>query len=906
MSEEQPSHAITTQEAHGREKKMPIGDTPSISQYKEFKAQYPDAILFYQMGDFYEMFFDDAHVVSEALNIRCVHRGKSAGRDIPMCGVPIHSSESYLMSLVKKGFKVAIIQQKEGGDDSQKRGKLFEREFVRLVTPGTLTEESLLDAKTHNYLMSWALVGKTLGCVWIDVSTGHFQAHSWEAEASQQQNVYAKAMALCVGLDPREIILSRPMAEDDDCYDALRDWWKRVTVIEDYVSSSENAKRELVALWGESFARSLHLYDRASLMAAAVTVRYIKRTQRGALPVIQELRQFSLRHSMVIDPTTLRSLEIVSSMHGERKNTLMATLDRTVSAAGGRLMTRRLTTPSLCLDTIRERLAHVGYFYTHEAVRHRMISCLKRVHDIERALARLAVQRGSPRDLGALRDTLACAAQMAMVMRKIKEETPSPDVPDGLCAFETPLAELGALHATLQAALSHDLPLHAHGGGFISTAYDTVLQNTLRELAEHKRHITRLQDDYRSKTHIDSLRIVYVEKENSYIIEITRSQLQKLKATNTKHFMARRSTKHVARFTTEELEARQNARLTLDNAVRQEEMRIYHDLCALAQRHSHALHRLADALAHLDVVSSHASYAWDYDWHAPSVDDSDDLSIVGGRHPVLEPQEGTEFVANDCLLTGENRLWLLTGPNMAGKSTFLRQNALIIILAQAGFYVPAKKAHIGLVETIFSRVGSGDNLAKGESTFMVEMKETEVILRLANKKSFVILDEIGRGTAVRDGLALAWSIIEHIHTVNQARGIFATHYHELAAVQENLTALSLRQMVVDKRGEKIFFRHLIRPGSASGSYGIYVAQLAGIPHAVCVRAQSVMAMLDDIDSKYHQGLKGMAPDVHMVAPEQPKAEIWTMLDALDPDKHTPRDALEILYKLKEAFNKEKG
>jgi len=801
----------------------PPADRPSpmIAQYQATKAAHPGTLLFFRMGDFYELFFEDAERAAPALDIALTKRGQHAGRDIPMCGVPVHAAESYLERLIKAGFKVAICEQVEDPADARKRGakSVVQREVVRIVTPGTLTEESLLDARRNNYLAALAKVGEAHAAAWVDITTGSFQT---------ELTTPGDLGPLLARLEPGEILVGRTLAETLD----LGAWRTRLTILEQPAFDSIAAGNRLERQYGVQTLEAFGRFERAEIAAAGAILDYLAQTQKGLLPRLDRPQRIEPKACLRIDPATRRNLELLSSLDGRRQGSLLATIDRTRTGAGARLLAERLAAPLATLAPIRARLAEVTGFVTDTTAREACLERLKGVTDIARALSRLVLGRGGPRDLRALAIGLA-AARTLQAGLQVREAA--------LAGLAARIGDTAALVETLDGLLEAAPPHLARDGGFIKAGAVAELDQ-LRALRDQgRRHIAALETRYRDETGIPSLKIRH-NNMLGYFIEVTATHSQKVPES----FQRRQGMVNASRFSTPEL-AELEARLsTAAEQALALELRLFEELRQAVLAAADAVSATARALAEIDVAASLAELAIEADWVAPGLTEGVDFAIRGGRHPVVEAalkSERQRFVANDCRLEAEERLWLLTGPNMAGKSTFLRQNALIVVLAQMGSYVPARHATIGLVDKLFSRVGAADDLARGQSTFMVEMVETATILNQAGERSFVILDEIGRGTATYDGLSLAWAVVEHLHEVNRCRGLFATHYHELTALAASLPSLGAFTVRVKEWQDDVVFLHEVIPGTADRSYGLHVARLAGLPLAVLDRAQAVLERL---------------------------------------------------------------
>ena len=801
--------------------------TPMMAQYLEIKRAHPDCLLFYRMGDFYELFFEDAALAAAALDITLTKRGQHKGEDIPMCGVPVHAADAYLSRLIRHGFKVAICEQMEDPAEAKKRGPkaLVKRAAVRVVTPGTLTEDELLEPRAHNYLAALADAGGELALAWLDVSTGDFLAQALAGTAGGLAAALAR-------LDPGELILSERLLERPDFFEVLGDWKAALSPLPSARFDSMNARARLEALYGVKALDAFGAFSRAELAAAGALVDYVELTQKGRLPRLAPLKRLSAGAVMEIDAATRRNLELTAALTGGRKSSLLGTIDRTVTGAGARMLAARLAAPLTDPAAIAARHDTVAFLIEEDALRAEVCARLKRCPDMERALSRLTLGRGGPRDLAGVRDAL----NEAGVIRGLLSAQGLTPPPEGIASAAAELGFHDTLVERLARALGPDLPVGARDGGFVAPGYAPELDElkTLRD--ESRRLIAGLQSQYAVKTGIQTLKIRH-NNVLGYFIEVTPTHAEKVPTGAGAPFIHRQTLASAVRFATVELsELEQKISSAADKALALE-LSIFQDLVGEVAARAEEIGRAARSLAELDVATALAELAVQGRWCRPQIDDSTAFEIAGGRHPVVEAALGAAhegaFVANDCNLGPDTRIWLVTGPNMAGKSTFLRQNALIAVLAQMGAYVPADAAHIGVVDRLFSRVGAADDLARGRSTFMVEMVETAAILNQAGPRALVILDEIGRGTATFDGLSIAWACVEHLHEVNRCRALFATHFHELTTLAGKLAALSCHTMRVKEWRGEVVFLHEVAPGTAEGSYGIPrrpIGRLAGRGH----------------------------------------------------------------------------
>jgi DNA mismatch repair protein MutS len=870
--------------------------TPMMAQYLGIKQANPGALLFYRMGDFYEMFFDDAVAAAAALDIALTKRGLHLGEEIPMCGVPVHAAEGYLLQLIRKGFRVAIAEQLEDPAEAKKRGakSVVKRDVVRLVTPGTLTEESLLEARRHNFLAAWAEVRDEAALAWVDISTGEFRVMPCPLTRLGPE---------LARLAPREVLVSE--AKEADLGEIVTDLRAAMTPLARASFDSQSAEKRLCDLYAVGSLDAFGTFSRAEISAMGGIVDYLDLTQRGKLPLLRRPVREEAGSLMQIDAATRRNLELTQALSGGREGSLLNTIDRTVTAGGGRLLERRISAPSRDLAQIHARHESVRFLLEQSRFSQDLRADLKRCPDMDRALSRLALDRGGPRDMAAIRNGL----EQALVL---SDRLATPEVPPLLRDAARALAGHDNLVALLGAALVAEPPLLARDGGFIAPGYDEELDQTRQLRDEGRGVIARMQAEYITQTGIPSLKI----KHNNvlgYFIECTSTHAEKMLAPPlSETFIHRQTTANQVRFTTVPLSELETRILNAGNHALEIEKRLYDTLKGAILAHSGPIGEAARGLAEIDLATAFADLAAGENWVEPTIDNSRAFEIEAGRHPVVEAalkRAGEPFIANDCALTGGDTpaIWLLTGPNMAGKSTFLRQNAIIALLAQAGSFVPAARAHIGLVSQLFSRVGAADDLARGRSTFMVEMVETAAILNQADDRALVILDEIGRGTATYDGLSIAWAVLEHLHATNRCRALFATHYHEMTALSAKLPGVENATVTVKEWDGEVIFLHEVRKGAADRSYGVQVARLAGLPDSVVARARVVLDALEKGEREGGVKKQTIIDDlplfsVAVAAPTPPATKgpspVEERLKALHPDEMTPKDAIAALYELR--------
>ena len=909
-----------------KKKKSADAVTPMMSQYLSIKDEHPDGLLFYRMGDFYELFFDDAVSAAAALDIALTKRGKHLGSDIPMCGVPVHSHESYLHRLIQQGFKVAVCEQTEDPAEARKRGAkaVVRREVLRVVTPGTLSEDTLLDARRNNYLAAVAGAGGGLGLAWIDMSTGVFLTQGLEA---------GDLGAALARVAPGELLVPDGLLQAEDLYETFADWKGSLSPLPSSRFDSANGNKRLQAFYGVKTLDAFGDFTRPELAAAGALMDYLELTQKGRRPRLTAPRQLARGAVLEIDAATRRNLELTVTLTGSVKNSLLGVIDRTLTGAGARLLGAHLAAPLTDPAAIVRRLDMVQHFTLSGRLRDGLRDILRHCPDIERALSRLTLGRGGPRDLAAIRDGLDAAAGVrALFEGDGPGREASAGAPEGITGALADLGHHDEVIERLRRALAPDLPLYARDGGFIAPDYAPELDELRALRDESRRLIAGLQARYAGETGIQALKI----KHNNvlgFFIEVSAKNADKIPLDAESPFIHRQTMASAVRYSTVELSELEGRIAKAADQALAMELKMFEDLVGEVTGRADSIALAAYAQARLDVAQGLAALAGKARYTRPEIDDSTDFFIIGGRHPVVEAAlteaGGGAFIANDCRMVGggegtggrkgegeaedqgpDGSLWLLTGPNMAGKSTFLRQNALIAVLAQMGSFVPAEQAKIGAVDRLFSRVGAADDLARGRSTFMVEMVETAAILHQAGPRSLVILDEIGRGTATFDGLSIAWAVVEYLHEKNRCRALFATHYHELTALASRLDGLRCHTMRVKEWKDDVVFLHEVGPGAADRSYGIHVGALAGLPKSVVGRASEVLETLEQ--SEQSSAMTRLADDLplfHALA-DAPAAglrgpsPVEQALSEIDADALSPREALEMIYSLMEKLEKD--
>ncbi len=865
--------------------------TPMMVQYWRIKEDHPTALLFYRMGDFYELFFDDAVAAAGALDIALTTRGKHLGEDIPMCGVPVVSADSYLERLIHKGFRVAVCEQMEDPADAKKRGSsaIVRRDVIRIVTPGTLTEDTLLDARSANHLAALARASSDMAVAWIEMSTGTFAV---------EQTSMADLNALLERVAPAELVVPETLFGEPSLEAMLVAYRDRLVPEPDSRFDSRAGERRLRKVYAVASLDAFGAFDRAELAAMGGLIAYVELTQKGRIPRLGPPGRRTTGQSMLIDSASRRNLELMQTLDGTRRGSLLGIMDRTVTGAGARLLGQRLTAPLTDTKDIAERQDSLETLVDDRALRDGLRGILARTPDLERALARLALGRGGPRDLGAIRDGLAACADLSEKLERHPDHHPE------LACARQRLSAAPDVAGHLARLLVDSPPVATREGGFVRAGYSGELDESRTLRDDSRQHVARLQGAYQEATGVASLKVRH-NNLLGYYIEVARNQANKL---DPETFIHRQTMANAMRFSTVELgELEAGISRSAERAIALE-LDIFQAAAAEISAAAAEIAAAAGAVAVIDVTAALAELATEHHYTRPTVTADLDFAIELGRHPVVEvlaaPRDTHEFVANSCRLEGDGRLWLLTGPNMAGKSTFLRQNALIAVMAQMGSFVPAASARIGVVDRLFSRVGAADDLARGRSTFMVEMVETAAILNQASERSLVILDEIGRGTATFDGLSIAWAVLESLHEVNRCRALFATHYHELSALAGSLQALKPHAMRVKEWQKDIVFLYEVGAGAANRSYGIHVARLAGLPEAVIQRAEEVLGIIEAGDggsavARLVDDLPLFQAAARRTAYVAPASAFRQAVDAVMPDQLTPREALDLVYHLKD-------
>jgi DNA mismatch repair protein MutS len=874
------------------------GTTPVMAQYLAAKAGQPDAILFFRMGDFYELFFKDAEIASAALGITLTKRGKHQGEDIPMAGVPVHALDGYLARLIRQGFKAAICEQLEAPSEAKKRGSkaVVHRDIVRVVTPGTLTEDSLLDARGANRLAAVAVRKGRAAVAVVELSAGTVDAVACDV---------SDLGATLASFRPSEVLVPDRLFSDEAAKEALNGSGGVVQALPQALAEPVGARVRIERLYGVASLDGYGAFEEAEVSALGLIAAYLETTQAGKIPALAPPRRSGESGFLAIDPATRQSLEIDRTQRGERDGSLLAAIDRTVTSGGARALAERIARPLRDPVAINHGLDAVEFLLERRDLRRDLRDGLRASSDVARAASRLVLGRGGPRDLAAIRTGLSVAEGIAGLFPPDRDPLTGPPARISACLDRLMLSpDLGRLLVDLAEGLVSEPPHLTRDGGFVAPGYRPELEEA-RRLRDDSRRVVA---DLEARAVAES-GVAFKIKHNAvlgYFLETSAKAAEPLlRPTGDSPFIHRQTLASQVRFTTVEL-SELDAKISQAGhralAIENETFEVWR---AAVQRLAQPLQAVAEALAELDAHAALAEWAEEVGAVRPVVDDSLCFTVEAGRHPVVEAAvkaAGDPYTPNNCRLAGDgagaSRLSIVTGPNMAGKSTFLRQNALLVVLAQAGAFVPARAMRLGVVDRLFSRVGAGDDLARGRSTFMMEMVETAAILTQATPHSFVVLDEIGRGTATYDGLAIAWAVAEALHDTNRARTLFATHYHELAGLETRLAHVCNLSMKAREWNGDLVFLHEAAPGAADRSYGVQVARLAGVPGAVVSRARQVLDRLEG-----EKAAVGNLNDLPLFAVADPPAPapssvVDDALSAIEPDELSPREALEALYRLK--------
>lgn len=874
------------------------GVTPVMAQFLAAKAQAPDAILFFRMGDFYELFFRDAEIAAAALGITLTKRGKHQGEDIPMAGVPVHALDGYLARLIRQGFKAAICEQLEAPSEARKRGSkaVVHRDIVRVVTPGTLTEDSLLDARGANRLAAVAIRKGRAAVAVVELSAGSVDVVACSLE---------DLAATLASFRPSEVLVPDRLFSDEAAKAALDGSGGVVQALPQALAEPVGARARVERLYGVASLDGYGAFEAGEVSALGLIAAYLETTQAGKIPALSPPRRSGDTGFLAIDPATRLSLEIDRTQRGERDGSLLACIDRTVTSGGARALAERIARPLRDPVAISHGLNAVEWLLERRDLRRDLRDGLKAAPDVARAVSRLALGRGGPRDLAAIRTGLSVAEGVAGLFPPERDPLTGPPARLVGCLDRLALSpETGGLLVDLHEGLVAEPPHLARDGGFVAPGYRPELEEARRLRDDSRRVVADLE-----ARAVAEAGVPFKVKHNAvlgYFLETTaRAAEPLLRPTGDSPFIHRQTLANQVRFTTVELSELDAKISQAGHRALAIEGETFETWRRTVQSLAQPLQAVAEALAELDAHAALAEWAEEVGAVRPAVDDTACFEVTAGRHPVVEAavkSAGDPYTPNDCRLDGSGagcaRLSIVTGPNMAGKSTFLRQNALLVVLAQAGAFVPAKAMRLGVVDRLFSRVGAGDDLARGRSTFMTEMVETAAILTQATDRSFVVLDEIGRGTATYDGLAIAWAVAEALHDHNRARTLFATHYHELAGLETRLAHVCNLSMRAREWNGDLVFLHEAAPGAADRSYGVQVAKLAGVPAAVVARARAV---LDRLEGEKTAAISlDDLPLFAMAEPPgpPPSSAVQDALAAIEPDELSPREALEALYRLK--------
>ncbi len=843
--------------------------TPMRKQYLQIKKQYPDAILFFRLGDFYETFDEDAKIVSEVCEVTLTSRPVSKGQRVPLAGVPWHSAETYLAKLIRAGYKVAVCEQ------VGEVGKgLVERDVVRVITPGTLVEPALLDERRNNYIASLIFEGgKRAGIAYADVTTGEFAVTEIRGE-----EVARRAREELARLGPAELLIP-----DVGGYPGLDEY--AITPYEPWRFETEAARQALLDYYGVSSLDAFGCENKhLGISAAGGLIAYLRETQKQVLGHLQPLRTYTTDDYMLLDPATRRNLELVETLReGQRKGSLLWVLDRTITPMGGRLLRRWVNQPLLDVARINQRLDGVELWVNAALERAELREALKPIRDIERWANRCTQGIATPRDLTGLRDSLRALPRVKEIAARLQRDAAIDLNEDALHLLETAIAE--------------DPPATLAHGGVIRPGFNAELDSITLAAKDARAYIAGLEAKERERTGINKLKVGY-NKVFGYYLEIPKSQTDKVPA----DYIRKQTLVNAERYITPELKEYESLILNAQERLLDLESSIYKGVVAEIAGMAPRLLAAAAAIAELDVHAALADVAVDRRYVRPQIDEEQIIDIRAGRHPVVElTLEGTVFTPNDARLDPDNAIVILTGPNMGGKSTFLRQTALIALMAQIGSFVPADEARIGLVDRIFTRIGAQDEIHSGQSTFMVEMVETANILNHASSRSLLILDELGRGTSTYDGMAIAWAVLEYIHSHPRlgSRTLFATHYHELTALADRLPHIVNYHVAVAEQGDDVVFLHEIRPGSADKSYGVHVARLAGLPKQVITRANEIMRQLEEGGRQDELLDVGEAATMQLALFNEGPDPIREEIEKADINTMTPLEALNFLYALQQ-------
>ncbi len=861
-------------------------NTPMMEQYLNIKNKHKDTLLFYRMGDFYELFFEDAVIASEVLEIALTKRGKSNGQDIPMCGIPFHSADNYLPKLIKKGFNVAICEQIETPEEAKLRSQKgpLKREVVRIISPGTLTEDNLLKRKNNNFLGVISNLNNSICIAWVDVSTGCFKSRQIGGNKNLNQKQLLTNFLL--RMDFSEILISEDMSLDY----IIEEWHPIIKKQDPTLFHYQSCLDQICSYYSIVSLEGIGSFSKGEIIAAGVLLNYLKLTQCGKLPFLSIIKSETISDFLEIDYFTQKSLEILKNLSGDYEGSLISCIDETKTASGARLLKQRIIEPFYNINQIQAKYDLINWILNKKIDISKNQKSLQNIPDLERSLSRISLSRGGPKDLLLISTGLLHIKDIYENLVSNFKKSKSPKL---LNLILDSLNIDYNLFLNIKKAFKSEVPHTVKEGGFVNDGFSEELDHLRNFRNNELDQIMKLQIKYSEITNVNSLKIKH-NRMLGYHVEVRAMHDQSLRDIDI--FVHRQTTAQTSRFTTNELVEVENQIFNSFNDAIKIELEIFNDFANEILQKGTEILNIVNSISELDISFMVANQSIYRNYICPNISNDKILEIIGGRHPVVEYKmrlSEDSFISNDCKLNNEDLIWLITGPNMAGKSTYLRQNALIAIMAQAGLFVPAKKAKIGLFDKIFSRVGASDDLAKGQSTFMIEMIETSLILNTSTEKSLVILDEIGRGTSTFDGLAIAWSVLGYLHDKIKPITLFATHYHELTTLKENLKNLSCHKMSVEEWNNSIIFMHKILGGEADKSYGIHVAKLAGIPSVVTDNAEKILSDLQSNNKKK----KNHNEEVVIVNSKEIE-NFLEEFDKIDVDEISPRQSLDLLYKLK--------
>ena len=860
--------------------------TPMMAQYLEVKERHQEYLLFYRMGDFYELFFDDAKIASQVLGIALTKRGRINDADIPMCGVPFHAAQSYLSRLIKQGFKVAIAEQLDSSAEEMKNQKIFKRDVVRIITPGTIIEESLLDSKNNNNLLSIFFVKGDLSLSWVDMTTGGIKVEKIDGQ-NYKQDLFESIHKI----EPGEIILTEELKQSNLFSKLLKNFDKKISVVPEVYFDLKNNTEKIKKYFGQ---KNKFIIDARNSDIAAVggLLNYIELTQKKNIPNISEIELIDKKNSMQVDMFSMRSLEIFSKNDGSKKGSLIDVIDYTKTATGARLLREFLKAPLLDKKQIEFRHNLIEVFLFNYDCLKKIDSFLSNLSDIERAISRVSAGTDNPRDLILIKQFIVFSEKIFDELMLLKNEIIEKLIPSSIIR-----KCIQGIEDTISKKIIDTPPVNLNDGGVIKDGVDKRLDE-LRNIKKIKKvEILKLQESYALETEVNNLKIKF-NNIHGYFIEVTKKNADKLN--NNEKFILVQNTINVSRYQTKDL---RNISLEIENSESESnalEIEMYKEICKKIVNETENLNSVSKKIAFLDVISNFANLSEKRGYTRPKISKEIKIDIINGRHPVVEEslkKDGDDFTPNDCSMTSDKNIWIMTGPNMAGKSTFLRQTAVIILLNQIGCYVPADKSTLGIFDKIFTRIGASDDLSLGLSTFMTEMVETSRIINEASESSLVILDELGRGTSSEDGFAIAFSVLEYIATKIKCITLFATHYKDLCDMTKKYKQISNKTLKIKEWKDEIIFNYKVIDGISQGSFGIHVANLAGINKTITNRAKEVLKKNNKVSDT-----KILNDNLILEAKEDNKHhEISEFIKKLELDNLSPKESLDILYTLKKNY-----